>query len=275
MQTPRNLQHEYARVGVMQRYNLYGMRNLATISKPYSKSSGNEELFYQKKKLLGDLEIPVPNRNEERKCLLRWQEIITDSADGQELSNIERKLNGDSSDQQPHRKYLPNYNRQMKSVSRKNPMQQTTQPSNTNTMGIPGTFKNQDISSILEKQLAVTKKLPQFSSFESDNWFSFITEYIPYTLSAGLNSYSISDLTTIQCKLQTTMFFDVDIWESDNTYLQDTFNSHFSFGTHHRRNFHHGNYRKNGRKYTYKTNKDNCTTLQNKETSLDSSCGEF
>ncbi len=64
-------------------------------------------------------------RNEERKCLLRFQKIITDSADGLELSNTERKPDSDSS----------------------------------------------DISSIFTNQSAVTKKIPQFATFEADNWF--------------------------------------------------------------------------------------------------------
>jgi len=74
MQTPRNLQHEYARVGVMQRYNSYGMRNLATISKLYSKSTGNEENFCQKKSLFSDLEIPVSEEDRLRRRLLEDQE---------------------------------------------------------------------------------------------------------------------------------------------------------------------------------------------------------
>ena len=52
----------------------YGMKNLSTITRPFSKPTHNKEIFYKKTNLCSDLEIPVSEDEGLRRRLLQDQE---------------------------------------------------------------------------------------------------------------------------------------------------------------------------------------------------------
>ncbi len=51
--------------------------------------------------------------------------------------------------------------------------------------------------------------------------------YTQYVISIGINCLSISDVTTLACKQQSTMFFDANIWRLNSDQLKSILDKHF------------------------------------------------
>jgi len=81
------------------------------------------------------------------------------------------------------------------------------------------------------QQFVVTSKLPEFCKFEVDYWRQFKEKYLQYSLNDGKKS--ISELTSISCKQESTMFYDDDMWNEGNENILEILDKHFRIATKH------------------------------------------
>ncbi len=159
----------------------------------------------------------INNCNNSKKLVEACSEMFSESSNKKELSYRERNLFGNLNEPGLEELYLRElllkdqqnlgidsvyYNRHNDPVTLLNPME--LQQSMYNPIGNSSAMEN-------PRQLVITSPLPQFTSFGGDSWKEFIQMYTQYAISIGINCMSISDVTTLACKQQSTMFFDANI----------------------------------------------------------------